>query len=69
MPLECMGKATSVPKSLLKVKVWYDNEFLQHNDIKTQDKANDFIYATMAQVQHFMCSKSIGTVLETEVSF
>ena len=62
-----MGKATSVPKSLLKVKVWYDNGFLQANKIQTHDTAKNFIYATLAHVQHFMCSSTLGTFLETEV--
>ena len=69
MPVECMGKATSVPKSLLNVKVWYDNGFLQANKIQTHDTAKNFIYATLAHVQHFMCSSTLGTILETEVYF
>ena len=67
IPLECMGKAPSVPKSLLRVKIWYDNGFLQADKIKTHDKAKDYIYATLAHVQHFMCSSTLGTFLETEV--
>ena len=62
-----MGKAPSVPKSLLRVKIWYDNGFLQADKIKTHDKAKDYIYATIAHVQHFMCSSTLGTFLETEV--
>ena len=62
-----MGIAKSVPKSLLRVKVWYDNGFLQDDKIKTHDKAKDYIYATIAHVQHFMCSSTLGTFLETEV--
>ena len=62
-----MGIAKSVPKSLLRVKAWYDNGFLQEDKIKTHDKATDFIYATIAHVQHFMCSNTLGTFLETEV--
>ena len=62
-----MGKAPSVPKSLLRVKIWYDNGFLQADKIKTHDKAKDYIYATLAHVQHFMCSSTLGTFLETEV--
>ena len=62
-----MGIAKSVPKSLLRVKAWYDNGFLQEDKIKTHDKATDFIYATIAHVQHFMCSSTLGTFLETEV--
>jgi hypothetical protein len=67
IPLKCMGIAKSVPKSLLKVKVWYDNGFLQDDKIKTHDKAKEFIYATIAHVQHFMCSSTLGTFLETEL--
>ena len=62
-----MGIAKSVPKSLLRVKVWYDNGFLQDDKIKTHDKAKNWIYATIAHVQHFMCSSTLGTFLETEV--
>ena len=62
-----MGIAKSVPKSLLRVKAWYDNGFLQDDKIKTHEKATDFIYATIAHVQHFMCSSTLGTFLETEV--
>jgi hypothetical protein len=69
IPVECMGKATSVPKSLLKVKVWYDNGFLQATKIQTHAIAKNFIYATLAHVQHFMCSSTLGTILETEVCF
>ena len=62
-----MSKAKSVPKSLLKVKVWYDVGFLQSDKIKTHEKAKNYIYATTAHVQHFMCSNTLGTFLETEV--
>ena len=65
-PMDCPD--LTVPKSLVKVKVWYDNGFLQSKQIQTHEKAKEFIYATMAHVQHFMCSSSIGTVLETEVN-
>lgn len=51
----------------MRVKVWYDNGFLQADKIKTHDKAKDYIYATIAHVQHFMCSSTLGTFLETEL--
>ena len=64
-PMDCPD--LTVPKSLLKVKVWYDNGFLESKQVQTHEKAKEYIYATMAHVQHFMCSSSIGTILQTEV--
>ena len=63
--------SSSVPKSVLKVKVWYDIGFLQGEQIGfgTHAKAKEFIHASFGHVQHFMCSKSLGTTLETKVSF
>ena len=59
--------SSSVPKSVLKVKVWYDIGFLRGEQIRTHEKAKEFIHASFGHVQHFMCSKSLGTYLETKV--
>ena len=61
--------SSSVPKSVLKVKVWYDIGFLQGEQIGTHAKAKEFIHASFGHVQHFMCSSLLGTQLETKVSF
>ena len=61
--------SSSVPKSVLKVKVWYDIGFLQGEQIGTHAKAKEFIHASFGHVQHFMCSKSLGTTLDTKVIF
>ena len=61
--------SSSVPKSVLKVKVWYDIGFLRGEQIRTHEKAKEFIHASFGHVQHFMCSKSLGMTLETKVSF
>ena len=63
------GDETSVPKSVLKVKVWYDIGFLRSNQTGTHAKAKEFIHASFGHVQHFMCSSLLGTQLETKVSF
>ena len=65
-PLSCSD--LSVPKSLLKVKVWYDFGFMKSKLFNNNHtKAIEYIYATLAHVQHFMCSSTIGTTVQTEV--
>ena len=56
-----------VPLSLLQIKVFYDDGFLDHPDIKTTDNAATYIEATLEHVQHSMCLSTIGTRLQIEV--
>ena len=57
----------SVPPSLLRVKLWYDNSFLDHGEIGTHDNALQYIKDTMALVYPSTCLSSLGTRLELEV--
>ena len=56
-----------VPLSLLQIKVFYDDGFLDHPDIKTTHDAINYIMATLEHVQHSMCLSTIGTRLQIEV--
>ena len=58
----------SVPPSLLRVKLWYDDSFLDHGEIKSHDNALQYIKDTMALVYPSTCLSSLGTRLELEVS-
>ena len=60
----------SVPASLLRVKVWYDNSFRDHDheNLKTHDNAKQYIKDAMALVYPSTCLSSLGTRLELEVS-
>ena len=57
-----------VPLSLLQIKVFYDDGFLDHPDIKTTDNAKNYIMETLQHVQHSMCLSTMGTRLQIEVS-
>ena len=57
-----------VPLSLLQIKVFYDDGFLDHPDIKTTHDAINYIMATLEHVQHSMCLSTMGTRLQIEVS-
>ena len=61
------GNETFVPLSLLKIKIWYDDGFLDHPDIKTTDKAESYIKTTLEHVQHNLCLSTLGTRLQVEV--
>ena len=61
------GNETFVPLSLLKIKIWYDDGFLDHPDIKTTDKAEIYIRTTLEYVQHNFCLSTLGTRLQVEV--
>ena len=54
--------------SLLQIKVFYDDGFLDHPDIKTTHDAINYIMATLEHVQHSMCLSTMGTRLQIEVS-
>ena len=56
-----------VPLSLLQIKVFYDDGFLDHPDIKTTHDAINYITATLEHVQHSMCLSTMGTRLQIEV--
>ena len=62
-----MQDISNVPLSLLKIKIWYDDGFLDHPDIKTTDKAESFIKTTLEHVQHNFCLSTLGTRLWVEV--
>ena len=57
-----------VPLSLLQIKVFYDDGFLDHPDIKTTHDAINYIMTTLEHVQHSMCLSTMGTRLQIEVS-
>ena len=61
------SNAKQIPNSSLKVKVWYDAGVLEPKQIKSHENAKKFITATMAHVNHYICSPTLGTVLQTEV--
>ena len=61
--------SSKVPKSVLNVKVWYDVGFLRSKQIGTHAKAMEFIHTSIGHVQHFYCSKSLGTYLDIKVNF
>ena len=61
-------KEIEVPLSLLQIKVFYDDGFLDHPDIKTTHDAINYIMATLEHVQHSMCLSTMGTRLQIEVS-
>ena len=61
-------KEIEVPLSLLQIKVFYDDGFLDHPDIKTTDNAKNYIMETLQHVQHSMCLSTMGTRLQIEVS-
>ena len=63
-----MSTAERIPNSVLKVKAWYDAGFLEPEQITSHDNAKKFITATMAYVNHFICSPTLGTAIQTEVS-
>ena len=69
IPKKCMNAAERVPNSVLKVKAWYNVEFLETEWITSHENAKKFITATMAYVNHFICSPTLGTTLQTEVFF
>ena len=60
---------TSVPDSRMKIKVWYDDGFLDHCTIKTKKKAKTFIKEVMAHIQDQFCqsSETLGTRFLIEV--
>ena len=60
---------TSVPDSRMKIKVWYDDGFLDHCTIKTKKKAKTFINEVMANIQDQFCqsSETLGTRFLIEV--
>ena len=60
-------KEIEVPLSLLQIKVFYDDGFLDHPDIKTTHDAINYIMATLEHVQHSMCLSTMGTRLQIEV--
>ena len=64
-----MNAAERVPNSVLKVKAWYDAGFLEHKKIISHDNAKKTITATMAYVNHFICSSTLGSAIQTEVVF
>lgn len=51
----------------MRVKLWYDNSFLDHGEIGTHDNALQYIKDTMALVYPSTCLSSLGTRLELEV--
>ena len=59
--------AKRIPDSSLKVKVWYDAGVLEPKQINSHENAKKFITATMAYVNHYICSSTLGTALQTEV--
>ena len=61
----------SVPDSRMKIKVWYDDGFLDHCTIKTKKKAKTFINEVMAHIQDQFCqsSETLGTRFLIEVFF
>ena len=52
----------------MRVKLWYDDSFLDHGEIKSHDNALQYIKDTMALVYPSTCLSSLGTRLELEVS-
>ena len=64
-----MNAAERVPNSVLKVKAWYDDGFLAPKRITSHENAKKFITAAMAYANHFICSPTLGTALQTEVFF
>ena len=60
-------KEIEVPLSLLQIKVFYDDGFLDHPDIKKTDNAENYIKETLQHVQHSMCLSTMGTRLQIEV--
>ena len=62
-----MNAAERIPDSVLKVKAWYDAGFLE--PLSSHDNVKKAITATMAYVNHFICSPTLGTALQTEVFY
>ena len=59
--------AERIPNSVLKVKVWYDAGVPEAEQIASHDNAKKFITATMGYVNHFICSPTLETAIQTEV--
>ena len=57
-----------VPDSILRVKVWYDDSFLNHPAIGTTSKARRFLEKSLDDVQKALCLDSLGAHLNIQVS-
>ena len=55
----------------MKIKVWYDDGFLDHCTIKTKKKAKTFINEVMEHIQDQFCQsfETLGTRFLIEVFF
>ena len=61
--------SSSVPKSVLKVKVWYDIGFLRGEQIGTHAKAKEFIHASFGHVQHFFAQNHLAHIWKQRSNF
>jgi len=65
---EDLDTRAEIPNSRLTAKIWYDDTFLDHPDIKKSDwRARNYINKVMEQVQKWMCLSSLGFQLTVDV--
>ena len=62
------GVPANIPDSILRVKVWYDDSFLNHPDIGDTSKARLFLEKSLDDVQKALCLDSLGAQLNIQVS-
>jgi hypothetical protein len=59
--------SANIPDSILRVKVWYDDSFLNHPTIGTTSKARQFLEKSLDDVQKALCLDSLGAHLNIQV--